>query len=163
MNDAEKRAKKAAKEIKEARFVVRWSPVFWLVGLVLLGFALDRCLAKPGAVSCLRLLLPCGYCILVAGRLRQAKARLRDEDAGISRAYDLLGTILFFAGVNLPDMYRRGHGAAFGFFGSAFLVLLLMCGILLWLEHKEIRNKRSRLAALRAAANSPAPTIEPVP
>ena len=164
MNDAEKRAKEAAKELRQARFLVKWSPVFWFIALALSGFAVDQCLAKPGVVSYLRLLVPIGTFIFIAGYVQQAKARLRDEDPGASRAYSIAGMLLAFGGSGLADMYKRGHGTVFSFSGAAILVVLALCGILMWQEHKEVRNKRSRLAALRAAANNPTqPPTEPAP
>ena len=161
MNDAEKRAKEIAKELRQARFLVSWSPVFWFVGLVLLGFSLDRCLAKPGVVSYLRLLVPVGTFIFIAGYVQQAKAQLRDEDPGASRAYSTAGMLLAFGGSSLADMYKRGHGTVFSFSGAAILAVLTLCGFLIWQERKKTRNKRARLAALRSAANNPIPPTEP--
>ena len=172
MNDAEKRAKKAAKEIKEARFVVKWSPVFWFVGLVLLGFTLDRCIEKPGVISYLRLLLPAGYFMRLGGWVHQSKAKLRGEDetGAVDFLTELPGTVLIFAGVYLPDVYRRSYGPAFGMFGAAtlfalacFLIPIVLGSLLLRQNHKNGLNKRARLAALRSAANNPVPPTEPAP
>jgi len=167
MNDyVQKRAKKREKEIKEARFVVKWSPVFWFVGLVLLGCALDRCLAKPGLASYLRLLVPIGFCISWTSMVQKAKAVLRDPDAGesmFSGVASIVGSMLVLASPLLPETNQHGQ-AYFGILSTVLLVTLLLCGFISCLEYQDSRKKRGRLAALRAAANNPTqPPTEPTP
>ncbi len=162
-DDVQKRAKKREKEVKEARFVVKWSPVFWFVGLIFLGFALDRCLARPGLASYLRLLAPIGFCISLTSIVQRAKAVLRDPNAGESLFAGMgriAGSMLIFTSPLLPETNQHGQ-AYFGILSTILLVILLLCGFISCLEYRDSRKKRGRLAALRSAANNPVPPTEP--
>lgn len=165
MNDE---SKKREMKVKEARFLVKWSPAFWFLVLAVAAFYLDRFLAGPSVASFLRLLSPVGASFWLAGCQREARATLRGEKESLSSASIIPGFLMMCMGRPMGELYDAGHRIFPALFVIIVSLLLAFYGFMFWEERQQRARKRLQLPVQRAAANgtaavAPASPIEPAP
>jgi hypothetical protein len=129
--------KQRAKEVREAQFVIRYTPVAAVSSLGLVCFGVSRYLAEPGGETLLRLGGCVGFVLWGVALWQQARQTIRSGGKETWSVSPLLAFLVSVSGLYLADMAPTLPGALFYTLVSGTLMLAVACCFFLAWEFRQ--------------------------